>query len=221
MGDETTFVKGMTYVAAVVVVLGSCKLLWGWLRDEALPWVDGHRWWAALGVAAAPVAVLAVGRVAGSLAGFVDVLRGSPAAFDDLDTASYELDELDVMDPYAFEAACAAFLVRDGFADVELVGGAGDLGADVLAWDAHGRKIVVQCKHYAKQVTSTDVQRFNGTARPVHGADVPLMVGLNGFTGPAQDFADDQDISLVGRKALAAWAEGAHLYDVIDVRFAA
>ncbi|NUU21795.1 MAG: restriction endonuclease [Streptomycetaceae bacterium] len=164
---------------------------------------------------------MGIGWVAGSLLGFADVLRGDHAAFEDLDEVSYQLDDLDTMDPYAFEAACAALLVRDGFDDVEQVGGAGDLGADVIAWDAQGRKVVVQCKQHARPVGSKDVQTFNGTARPEHDADVALIVALNGFTGPARDFAARQNITLVGRGALAHWIDGVHLYDVIDVRFAA
>ncbi|MCX5215744.1 restriction endonuclease [Kitasatospora sp. NBC_00240] len=103
-----------------------------------------------------------------------------------------------------------------GFTRVEHSGRRGDLGADVIAYDHLGRKVVVQCKHYAKPVGSPDVQMFNGTARPVHHAEVPVMVGLNGFTAHARALGDHQDLALVGRRTLKRWAHGAHLYDALD-----
>ncbi|MFE5325501.1 restriction endonuclease [Embleya sp. NPDC056575] len=69
----------------------------------------------------------------------------------------------------------------------------------------------------AKPVSAGHVHAFNGTAGPEHGADVAIMVGLNGFTAPAAEFAADHGIHLVGRAELGDWAHGAHLYDLIDV----
>ncbi|MGW1997611.1 hypothetical protein [Embleya sp. NPDC001921] len=43
------------------------------------------------------------------------------------------------------------------------------------------------------------------------------MVGLNGFTAPAAEFAADHGIHLVGRAELGEWAHGTHLYALIDV----
>ncbi|MFH9756176.1 restriction endonuclease [Streptomyces griseus] len=55
-------------------------------------------------------------------------------------------------------------------------GGSGDLAADVVAYLADGRKLVIQCKKRAphRSVSSQDMQKFVGTARPEHGADVAL-----------------------------------------------
>ncbi|TQF07092.1 restriction endonuclease [Kitasatospora acidiphila] len=126
------------------------------------------------------------------------------------------MHQLAAMTPTGFEQACADLLVRDGFHPVRRSGGAGDLGADVIAWDSYGRKIVVQCKRYKKPVGNEEVQRFNGTARPEHGADVPIMVGLNGFTVPAQKFAARHNITLVDQDALQDWAHGKDLHDIIS-----
>ncbi|WP_309243794.1 restriction endonuclease [Streptomyces sp. CAI-85] len=46
------------------------------------------------------------------------------------------------------------------------MGGAGDLGADVVAWDDESRKLVLQCKHCARPVGSKEVQTFNGWRAP-------------------------------------------------------
>ncbi|WP_373296090.1 restriction endonuclease [Streptomyces thermoviolaceus] len=63
---------------------------------------------------------------------------------------------------------------RDGCTDVLVTGRRGDLGADVTGCLADGRKLVVQCKKYAphRSVSSQDMHKSVGTARPEHGADV-------------------------------------------------
>ncbi|MER7735413.1 hypothetical protein ABTX80_31435 [Streptomyces erythrochromogenes] len=38
------------------------------------------------------------------------------------------------------------------------------------------------------------MQKFNGTARPHHGADLPIMIALSGFTQPATDFAQQHEL---------------------------
>ncbi|MFC8622615.1 restriction endonuclease [Streptomyces anulatus] len=114
------------------------------------------------------------------------------------------------LDPYAFEEAVAELCRRDGCADAEVVGGAGDLGADVLATTPDGRRLVVQCKRYGptSRVGSQDLQRFGGTCYAVHEADVALVVSTGGFTEPALDYAEQCAILCYGPEELAAWSEG-------------
>ncbi|MFD7744525.1 restriction endonuclease [Streptomyces sp. NPDC059698] len=115
------------------------------------------------------------------------------------------------LDPYAFEEAVAALCRRDGCADAEVVGGAGDLGADVLGTTPDGRRLVVQCKRYGEEnrAGSQDLQRFGGTCYAVHAADVALVVSTGGFTDPALDYAEQCAILCYGPEELAAWSEGA------------
>lgn len=63
------------------------------------------------------------------------------------------------MTPGEFEELIARLLVRDAHTRVRVVGGRGDLGADVVGVDPSGRRVVVQCKHYlgGQPVTSGDV----------------------------------------------------------------
>ncbi|MCX4745953.1 restriction endonuclease [Kitasatospora sp. NBC_01287] len=129
----------------------------------------------------------------------------------------YTLEAFEAATPLRFEEMCRELLERDGFTDVQRVGGAGDLGADVVADDWMGRRVVLQCKRYAAPVTSESVQKFNGTARPVHGAAVPVIVALNGFTAPAAALATQQRLHLVDRERLARWGSGQHLYEVLDI----
>ncbi|MEU3831069.1 restriction endonuclease [Streptomyces microflavus] len=114
------------------------------------------------------------------------------------------------LDPYAFEEAVAELCRRDGCADAEVVGGAGDLGADVLATTPDGRRLVVQCKRYGpdNRAGSQDLQRFGGTCYAVHGADIALVVSTGGFTEPALDYAEQCAILCYGPEELAVWSEG-------------
>ncbi|GAA2410017.1 restriction endonuclease [Streptomyces glaucosporus] len=109
-----------------------------------------------------------------------------------------------------FEQAVAALCERDGCRDVEVVGGAGDLGADVVATAPDGRRVVIQCKRYGEtnKVGSQDVQRFGGTCWTVHGAQVAAVVTTSGFTAPAVEYARQCGILCVDRDALAAWSDG-------------
>ncbi|MET9532506.1 restriction endonuclease [Streptomyces sp. NPDC006649] len=114
------------------------------------------------------------------------------------------------LDPDGFEAAVASLCERDGCREVEVVGGAGDLGADVLATAPDGRRVVVQCKQYgpAHKVGSQDLQRFGGTCWSVHGAQLAVVVTTSQFTAPAEDYAAECGIRCVDGTSLAAWAEG-------------
>ncbi|MEU9253694.1 restriction endonuclease [Streptomyces sp. NPDC048270] len=124
------------------------------------------------------------------------------------EVGSVALDHAAV-DADGFEHAVAALCARDGCPQVEVVGGAGDLGADVIATTAEGLRVVIQCKHYGEgnRVGSQDLQRFGGTCFAVHEADVAVVVTTSAFTAPAAEYAAACDIVCVDGDALAAWTE--------------
>ncbi|GGZ04116.1 restriction endonuclease [Streptomyces avidinii] len=118
-------------------------------------------------------------------------------------------DALDhsAVDADGFEHSVAALCARDGCPQVEVVGGAGDLGADVIATTADGLRVVIQCKHYGEgnRVGSQDLQRFGGTCFAVHEADVAVVVTTSSFTAPAAEYAAACDIVCVDGDDLAEW----------------
>lgn len=122
------------------------------------------------------------------------------------DVSAGALDHAAV-DADGFEHTIAALCARDGCTSVEVVGGAGDLGADVIATTRDGLRVVVQCKHYAdtNRVGSQDLQRFGGTCFAVHEADVAIVVTTSSYTAPALDYAAVRGIVCVDGEALAAW----------------
>ncbi|WP_030621065.1 restriction endonuclease [Streptomyces fulvoviolaceus] len=210
---DGTLKPAVKAMGAVIVGITLARLLWQWVAGTAWPWIGEHRWWtgfACLGLVL--LAVTLIDRV-GSRTAYDESVREGDA---EPGVWTYRMRELAAMTPTGFEEACAELLARDGFLHVRRVGGAGDLGADVVAWDAQGRKLVLQCKQYARPVGSRQVQTFNGTARPEHGAYHPIMVGFSGFTRPAIEFAARHGIVLVGRPELKRWAHGTPLYDIIE-----
>ncbi|MFE5211096.1 restriction endonuclease [Streptomyces sp. NPDC056600] len=136
-----------------------------------------------------------------------------PASAPEPTVALPPLPDYDAMDADEFEQAVAALCERDGCTGVEVVGGAGDLGADVLAVAPDGRRVVVQCKRYSttNKVGSQDLQRFGGTCFTVHEAHVAALVTTSDFTAPALEYAEQCGILCLDREALLAWTLGAAL----------
>ncbi|MFD6247408.1 restriction endonuclease [Streptomyces roseolus] len=124
------------------------------------------------------------------------------------DIGSEALDHAAV-DADGFEHTVAALCARDGCTAVEVVGGAGDLGADVVAVTVDGRRVVLQCKHYGpdNRVGSQDLQRFGGTCFTIHEADVAIVVTTSSFTAPAVEYAALCGIICLDGEALAAWTD--------------
>lgn len=115
-----------------------------------------------------------------------------------------------VMSPGEFEQALAVLCQRDGCSRVRVTGGAGDRGADVTATTPDGRSLVIQAKHYRNghSVGSPDMQRFAGTARAIHNADIAVLVTTSRFTKQALDIAMSLGIQAYDRTLLADWASG-------------
>ncbi|QJT06105.1 restriction endonuclease [Streptomyces asoensis] len=130
-----------------------------------------------------------------------------------LDDVSADTEEIgyEELDPYEFEQAIAELCRRDGCTEVEVVGGAGDLGADVVARTPDGRVLVIQCKRYSdtNRVGSQDMQRFGGTCFAVHGAEVAAVVTTGDFTAPAVEYARQCGIVCVDGEDLGRWQDAA------------
>ena len=114
------------------------------------------------------------------------------------------------MSPGEFEEFLAALCRRDGCTQVEVVGGAGDLAADVLYTDPYGYRGLIQAKKYkpGNAVGSGDVQKVNGTYREAHGCAHAAIVTTSSFTQAAREFAGHLGMPLVAGDRLARWARG-------------
>jgi restriction system protein len=120
---------------------------------------------------------------------------------------------MDAMKPPEFEQHVARLCRRDGCTRVVVTGGHGDLGADIVGCTADGRRLVVQCKHYApnRSVQSGDVQKFIGMAKVEYRADVALFVATCPFTREALNLAARHGVTAVHRGLLESWSTGTKL----------
>ncbi|MGW7563972.1 restriction endonuclease [Streptomyces sp. NPDC054757] len=188
----------------------------------AVVWVAGH--WTVMW----PVLVTVLAAVVVGAAGWMLVRAHRLAvgrdrewwALEEARTRELSMAEVDSLSWQDFETYVAGLCRRDGCTKVVVSGKSGDLGADVIGYLADGRKLVIQCKKYApaRGVGSQDMQRFVGTARPEHGADVALFVTTGRtFTSAALGLALRQDVVAIHRDLLGSWVNGAHLESLIPL----
>ncbi|WP_371789016.1 restriction endonuclease [Streptomyces albidoflavus] len=133
----------------------------------------------------------------------------------------FNLPQIDALHHREFAYAVRDLLRRDGCSNARQVGGAGDNGADVIATDPYGRVWVIQCKHRrngtsGSAIGTPDLQRVNGTARPLHGADIVAVVTNGRFSSRCPELAGALHMHLVDRRVLARWAAGTQpLWDLL------
>lgn len=60
------------------------------------------------------------------------------------------------MDGHEYEYACAQYLKRNGFINVQVTKASGDQGIDIIA--TKGKKYGIQCKYYSAAVGNKAVQ---------------------------------------------------------------
>jgi restriction system protein len=179
---------------AGAALLGWTALEWAWhlVSSHAL----------AFGLAASMLVLLAIGAA---------ILAARAAHREQVRRAELErnIAVTDAMSGPAFEQYVARLMRRSGFRRVQVCGGSGDRGADVIAYTGDGRRVVVQCKRYTGAVGDPHLQRFNGTVWSIHHADVALFVTTGRPTAKARELAEMVGIILVDRHALAIWAADA------------
>ncbi|WP_280426443.1 restriction endonuclease [Nocardia carnea] len=172
-------------------------------------------------VAGVPVVQFARDNVAVIVAAVVAVIAGVATAF----YARYrwrrrrlerEQDHLRAVLPFhsmndkQFEHALASLCRSAGCREVEVSGGAGDRGADVVAVTADGRRLIVQAKRYNinHAVGDREMQQFVGGISTWHTYDVAVLVTTSRFTRSARQTAERKGIRLVDNATLAKWNAG-------------
>ncbi len=180
-------------------------LVWGvvggmiavyWLQ-LAVEWISQHRIWAAL------IGIVLLSITAAVVKIVVSTRRAAAARQAALERSISHTDD---MTGPQFEQWVARLLTRSGFTEVQVRGGAGDLGADIIAVSPVGHRVVIQCKRHRRNISSPEIQKFAGTCRSIHKAEIPVIVTTAGFSQPARDLAAQLGIVLIDRDQLAAWA---------------
>ncbi|MEU6423301.1 restriction endonuclease [Streptomyces spiralis] len=127
------------------------------------------------------------------------------------------LDECDAMDDRQFEYALRDLLIRDGF-DARQVGRAGDQGAGVIAEHSRLGRLVVQAEQttVAVRVGSHVMYQVQGTAGPLHRADIAVVVTNGYLTRDAKTWGERHRIHWVDRDRLGQWAhDGVPLHHLL------
>jgi restriction system protein len=121
---------------------------------------------------------------------------------------SRDLGALLTLTPAEFERRVALILGANGYRDVRVVGGRGDLAADITCRAPSGESVIVQCKQYAphRKVSSPDVQTFIGMAFAHHRVDRGLFVTTADYTKDARTLAAKHRLELVDGAGLVTMA---------------
>jgi restriction system protein len=110
--------------------------------------------------------------------------------------ADLKLAQLASLSPESFEEFVGELFEMLGY-EVELVGGSGDLGADLLLRRNDGLVAVVQCKYHRQTpVGSPELQKFLGTIHHT-GSHKGFFVTTSTFSLSAEKFAAQHPIELV------------------------
>lgn len=105
------------------------------------------------------------------------------------------IDELYALSPADFEAYVARLFRRKGYR-VELRGGSGDHGVDLVVTNRQRRKAIVQCKRYRNQIGPDVVRELYGTL--IHEkASHAFLVTTASISQSAQEWARGKPMTLI------------------------
>lgn len=115
--------------------------------------------------------------------------------------------ELCELSPAEFEHYVGRWLEAKGYCHVRVLGGPGDLGADIICTDPRRRRIIVQCKRYGRtKVSSGEIQLLIG-AKAIHRAELAIMATTSELTEPAQRLARTHGVMVSDWQALGLASE--------------
>lgn len=125
--------------------------------------------------------------------------RPSPKIVEQPRGGGITLKEVLRYTPTEFEEFCAKALNSMGYQDMKVNGGAGDLQADIVGKDSHGRSTIVQCKRYkpGTKIGTPVIQTFIGMMNVHHRADRGIFMTTADYSAPAIKLAQQHDIVLI------------------------
>ncbi|MFC7443415.1 restriction endonuclease [Laceyella putida] len=115
---------------------------------------------------------------------------------------TYTLDQLKKMDPFEFERFIGKQFEKRGYL-VKVTKATGDQGIDLDCYK-NGKRIIVQCKRYQKQVPSGEVMKFVGV-KHFHNADEAYFITTGYFTSAGIKYAKKEQIRLIDGSELMRW----------------
>jgi restriction endonuclease Mrr len=120
--------------------------------------------------------------------------------------AAMNLTTLSALSPKEFEFSIAALLAAAGYTQVRVIGGSGDLAADISGLTPGGERFIAQCKRYrGKKVGSPEIQTFIGMGHVHHRVAHLLYFTTSDFTSQAVALAWG-NVDLFGGEQIVRWA---------------
>lgn len=119
-----------------------------------------------------------------------------------------KIESLRRMDPYRFEEYVRDLLLVNGFNSAQCTSRSNDGGKDIIATDALGNRVFVECKRHDEHnlIGRPLIQKFHSAM--IDGkADYGLFVTTGYFNKNAIKYARDKDIRLIDARILADMIE--------------
>ena len=113
---------------------------------------------------------------------------------DEDDASADTVSDADIVSGEHYETLCRNLLQGRGWR-VEITPMTGDQGADLIA-DAHGRRVVIQCKFHARSIGNKAVQEAFA-AIGFHGGDAAVVVSNASYTRSARQLAEANGVLLL------------------------
>ncbi len=113
---------------------------------------------------------------------------------DEDDASADAVSDEDIVSGEHYETLCRNLLQARGWR-VETTPMTGDQGADLIA-EAHGRRVVIQCKFHARSIGNKAVQEAFA-AVGFHGGDAAVVVSNASFTRSARQLAEANGVLLL------------------------
>ena len=113
---------------------------------------------------------------------------------DEDDASADAVSHADIVSGEHYETLCRNLLQARGWT-VETTPMTGDQGADLIA-EAHGRRVVIQCKFHARSIGNKAVQEAFAAAG-FHGGDAAVVVSNASFTRSACQLAEANGVLLL------------------------
>jgi len=122
------------------------------------------------------------------------------------------ITDLDRCSGAAAELAVAEMMRRTGWRNVQVIGGAGDGGVDILAVSPRGRRMAVQVKRTLRPVGPGVIRDLSGAMRQQrYRGRVPMLVTIARVTQAASTAAACHHIGVAGRAEVIRWLERARV----------
>lgn len=111
-----------------------------------------------------------------------------------------DISSIDHMDGHKFEYFCADLLKNNGFVNVSVTPGSGDMGVDILA-EKEGVKYAVQCKNYESSLGNKPIQEITA-GKNYYKCHVGVVMTNSHFTPGAIELANANGILLWDRSVV-------------------